>query len=52
MRADGGSLGSVNTTGVGGLGGTVANSIGDVIFRGGNAERGGGGGAGSTAQGR
>ncbi|MCU0832917.1 MAG: hypothetical protein MUC77_00575 [Chromatiaceae bacterium] len=51
VRAAGGSGGSAATSGAGGLGGTLADSIGDLRFRGGNANSGGGGGAGSTGEG-
>mgnify|MGYP006286607713 CR=1 FL=1 len=51
VQAAGGSGGLAATSGAGGLGGTTAASIGDVLFRGGNAFIGGGGGAGSGGNG-
>jgi hypothetical protein len=51
VRAAGGSGGLAISAGAGGAGGTVAGSIGDTRYRGGNAVAGGGGGAGSTGQG-
>ena len=66
IKAAGGSIGSVpSTSAIGGIGGTVAASIGDVLFAGGNggnsngttsnggsgAAGGGGSGAGSTTNG-
>jgi hypothetical protein len=51
VRAAGGTGGSSATSGVGGSGGTTAASLGQVLFRGGDANAGGGGGAGSTGAG-
>ncbi|WP_189579791.1 Ig-like domain-containing protein, partial [Mongoliitalea lutea] len=51
VRAAGGLGGASNTSGAGGVGGSTANSIGSVLFPGGNGVRGGGGGAGSNGAG-